>query len=92
MEKRGGTGRKRVTGAGEDGERESGRSVVDWVDWKIRIGWRIQASGSMPMYPSSEDSVIRDQPHVDIIGYIHIYIRAEDSVIRDQPHVAIMEE
>ena len=38
MEKRGGTGRKRVTGAGEDGERESGRSVVDWVDWKIRIG------------------------------------------------------
>ena len=48
MEKRGGTGRKKVTGAGEDGERERGRSVVDWVDWKIRIGWRIQASGSMP--------------------------------------------
>ncbi len=42
-------GRKRVTGAGEDGERENGRAVVDCVDWKIQIGWRIQASGSMPM-------------------------------------------
>ena len=55
-----------MTGAGEDGERETRYSVeglVDWIDWKIRIGWRIQTSREIV-------------PSV-IIGYIHIYIRME---------------
>jgi hypothetical protein len=63
MEKRGGTGRKRVTGAGEDGERESGRAVVEWVIGRFGLvgGFshqgacpcshhrRIQTSGTSPM-------------------------------------------
>ncbi len=40
-----------------------GRGMGDWIDWKIRVGWRIQASRELA-------------PSV-IIGYIHIYIRME---------------
>ncbi len=40
-----------------------GRGVGDWMDWKVRIGWRIQSS--------------RELAPSDIIGYIHIYRRME---------------
>ncbi len=35
-----------MTGAGEDGERGTmhGRGVGDWIGWKIRIDWGMQAS------------------------------------------------
>jgi hypothetical protein len=58
--KRGGTGRKRMTGAGEDGEREA-RCAVEW--WVIGLVVRFgliggcRHPGNLPLQPSSDINI-----------------------------------
>jgi hypothetical protein len=60
VEKRGGTGRKRMTGAGEDGEREARCAVEGWV---IRLVGRFgliegcRHPGNLPLHPSSDINI-----------------------------------